>query len=93
MTFTTNQLITNAFYASGVVSREFETVSGQQIGDGLQWLNEIIDEKVVDDGMIPYESTYTFTAVPGQEIYPIPNLIAIDTLLVMGNKFIGSVVD
>ncbi len=81
MAYTTNQLIANAFYASGVVSREFETVSGQQIGDGLSWLNEIIDEKVVDDGMIPYESTYTFNAVPGQEIYSIPNLIAIDTLV------------
>ena len=86
MAFTTNELITNAFYASGVVSREFETVSGQQIGDGLQWLNEIIDEKVVDDGMIPYESTYTFNAVPGQEIYPIPNLIAIDTLVFFLNS-------
>lgn len=86
MAYTTNELITNAFYASGVVSREFETVSGSQIGDGLNWLNEIIDEKTVDDGMIPYESTYTFTAVPGQEIYPIPNLIAVDTLVFFLNS-------
>jgi hypothetical protein len=86
MALTTNELITNAFYASGVVSREFETVSGQQIGDGLQWLNEIIDEKVVDDGMIPYESTYSFAAVPGQEIYSIPNLIAVDTLVFFLNS-------
>jgi len=81
MAYTTNQLISGAFYASGVVSREFETVSGAQIGDGLSWLNDILTEKTVDDGMIPYESTYTFTAVPGQEIYPIPDLIQIDTLV------------
>ena len=81
MAYTTNELITGAYYASGVISREFETVSGSQIGDGLSWLNDIISEKVVDDGMIPYESTYTFTAVPGQEIYVIPNLIAVDTLV------------
>jgi hypothetical protein len=81
MAYTTNELIAGAFYASGVVSREFETVSGAQIGDGLSWLNDILEEKTVDDGMIPYESTYTFNAVPGQEIYPIPNLIQIDTLV------------
>ena len=86
MAYTTNQLIANAFYASGVVSREFETVSGQQIGDGLSWLNEIIDEKVVDDGMIPYETTYDFNAVPGQEKYTIPNLIQIDTLVFFLNS-------
>jgi len=80
MAYTTNQLIAGAFYSAGVVSREFETVSGAQIGDGLGWLNDILEEKVVDDGMIPYESTYSFNAVPGQEIYTIPNLIQIDTL-------------
>ena len=80
MTYTTNSLISGAYYAAGIVSREFETVSGQQVTDGLTWLNNIIAEKVVDDGMIPYESTYTFNAVTGQEPYVIPNLIAIDTL-------------
>src|SRR5580658_6917585 len=86
MAYTTNQLIAGAFYASGVVSREFETVNSAQIGDGLGWLNDIITEKVVDDGMIPYETTYTFNAVPGQEIYTIPNLIQIDTLVFFLNS-------
>ena len=86
MAYTTNQLISGAYYASGVVSREFETVSGAQIGDGLEWLNNIIEEKVVDDGMIPYETTYTFNAVPGQEIYFIPNLIQVDTLVFFLNS-------
>lgn len=81
MAYTTNQLISGAYYAAGVVSREFETVSGSQIGDGLQWLNEIIGDKVVDQGMIPYETTYNFDAVIGQEVYFIPNLIQVDTLV------------
>lgn len=81
MPLTTTQLITSSFYTSGVVSREFETVSGGQVSDGLVWLNDIITEKDVDQGMIPYEDTYTFTAVEGQEIYPIPNLTSIDTLV------------
>jgi hypothetical protein len=81
MAYTTNQLISSAFYASGVVSREFETVSGSQIGDGLMWLNNIITEKTVDEGMIPYETTYNANFVVGQETYVIPNLIQIDTLV------------
>ena len=86
MAYTTNQLISNAFYAAGVVSREFETVGGVEIGDGLNWLNDIITEKVVDDGMIPYETTYTFNSVIGQEIYTIPNLIQVDTLVFYKNS-------
>lgn len=81
MAYTTNQLISSAFYDSGVVSREFETVSGSQIGDGLTWLNNILTEKTVDDAMIPYESTYSNTFIVGQEIYYIENLIKIDTLV------------
>lgn len=81
MAYTTNQLISAAYYASGVVSREFETVSGFQIADGLQWLNDILGEKRVDDGMIPYETTYNFNSIVGQEKYFIPNLIQIDTLV------------
>lgn len=86
MAYTTNQLISNAFYAAGVVSREFETVSGAQIGNGLDWLNDIITEKVVDEAMIPYESKYTFNGVIGQEIYSVPNLIRIDTLVFYKNS-------
>ena len=80
MAYTTNQLISDSYYASGIVSREFETVSGAQIGDGLQWLNNIITEKNIDSGMIPYETTYNANFVIGQEIYTIPGLIQIDTL-------------
>ena len=79
MAYTTNQLIAASYYASGVVSREFETVNGSQYTDGLQWLNDIVTEKAVDDGMVPYETTYDMTLVTGQETYFIPNLISVDT--------------
>lgn len=81
MVYTTNQLISGAYYASGIVSREFETVSGSQISDGLGWLNDIITEKRVDDGMIPYETKYSFIAEIGKQVYFIKNLISIDTLV------------
>lgn len=79
MAYTTNQLIAGAYYASGVVSREFETVNGTQFADGLGWLNDIITEKTVDDGMVPYETTYDLNLVTGQEMYFIPDLISVDT--------------
>lgn len=81
MAYMTNQLIASSYYGAGVVSREFETVSGTQESDGLTWLNNIITEKNVDAAMIPYETTYNANFVIGQEIYPIPNLIQIDTLV------------
>jgi len=81
MAYTTNQLISGSFYSAQIVSREFETVSSEQISDGLQWLNDIITEKTVDEGMVPYETTYNQNFIIGQEIYYIPNLIQIDTLV------------
>ena len=80
MAYTTNQLISSSYYTAGIVSREFETVSGAQVGDGLTWLNNIITEKNIDEGMVPYETTYNANFVIGQETYFIPNLIQIDTL-------------
>lgn len=81
MAYTTNELVTNAYFSSGVLSREFEALSGSQFADGLNWVNDIITEKTVDQGMIPYESKFTFNGVVGQEEYVIPNLIEISTIV------------
>lgn len=80
MAYTVTQLITNAYYLSGIVSREFETVQGYQLSDGLQFLNELIADKTVDKSAIPYDTTGSFTAIIGQEQYDIDNLISLDTL-------------
>lgn len=81
MAYTTLQLITNAYYESGIVSREFETVSGQQATDGLLFLNDLIADKTVENGLIPYYQEHDFVAVPGQEMYFIQDLITIDTFV------------
>jgi hypothetical protein len=81
MAYTTLQLINNAYYESGIVSRGFETVGGQQAIDGLQFLNELIADKTVDNGLIPYYLEYDFTAIIGQEKYFIKDLINIDTFV------------
>jgi hypothetical protein len=80
MAYTSLELITNAYYASGIVSREFETVSGSQTTSGLDWLNDLLLESVADVGMIPYSTTSTFTGSESEENYTIPGLINIDTL-------------
>jgi len=80
MTYTTNQLIADAYYASGIVGRGFEQVNDYQYGNGLIWLNELIGKKVVEPDLIPYEGTYVFNAVIGQETYSVPNLMKADTM-------------
>lgn len=80
MAYTSNRLISNAYYLAGIVSREFETVSGAQFVDGLEFLNDILEDKTVDNSMLPYYTKHTFSAVPGQEEYFIQDLIDIETL-------------
>ncbi len=81
MAYTTLQLITNAYYESGIVSRGFETVGGQQANDGLQFLNDIIADKTVENGLIPYYNKLDLVAVAGQEMYFVPDLIEMDTFV------------
>lgn len=81
MVYPTTQLISEAFYTSGIVSRTFQQVDGDQVGTGLAKLNEILSDTAIEDDMIPYfTSAYDFYAVAGQEMYFIPNLSKIETL-------------
>lgn len=81
MAYTTLQLINFAYYESGIVARGFETVTGQQANDGLIFLNDLIADKTVENGLIPYYEEYNFNAVVGQEKYFIEDLISIDTFV------------
>jgi len=81
MAYTTLELITRAYYEAGIVSRGFETVSGSQASDGLIFLNDLLADKTVENGLIPYYEEYNFNAVIGQEKYFIENLINIDTFV------------
>lgn len=80
MAYTARELIINAFYVTGIVAKEFQTVSGPQVSDGLEYLNELLGDARVDDGLAPYYTRYTFTTIAGQEKYDIPGLIEADTL-------------
>jgi hypothetical protein len=80
MSYTVLKLISNAYYLAGIVSREFQAVSGTQHADGLDLLNDVLAEKTVDQGMIPYVTKYNLSTVVGQENYEVPDLISINTL-------------
>lgn len=82
MSYTVTNLITEAFYDSSVVSRQFEAIQGYQLNDGLLWLNQLLGDKAMDTGDIPYiTQQYPFNGVAGQEMYFIPGLISIDALV------------
>jgi hypothetical protein len=73
----TLELITKAYYLSGVSSRGYQVISDEQIADGLDILNDILAEKSMTTACIPYYSHTTFNAIPGQSIYDIPGLVDI----------------
>ena len=80
MAYTALQLITRSFYLSQIVSRQLQTVDGEQIQDGLYLLNALLDIKGSDLRLIPYFTPYTFNTVAGQESYFAPNLYYIDSM-------------
>lgn len=80
MSYSALQLITRSYYLSQVVSRALQTVSAEQITDGLYLLNALLDVKGSDLRLIPYFTYYEFDSVPNQELYFIPNLLYVDTM-------------
>jgi hypothetical protein len=79
LSYTATKLINNAYYTSQIVSRGLGTPSADQLSDGLELLNELLSFQAVNGRLIPYYQTYSLTAVAGQEVYFIPNLIEIDS--------------
>ncbi|NHJ41456.1 MAG: hypothetical protein FK731_15605 [Asgard group archaeon] len=78
---TARQLITNAYYLSGVVSKDFQTVKGDQLNEGLGLLNDILSVRALDTKRIPFFKEYDLTAVVGQEKYFIPGLLIAETFV------------
>lgn len=80
MTYLVSTLITRSWYLSKIVARNLQTVSGDQMNDGLNLLNFLLEFKSSDMTLIPYWTRFAFTMVPNQEMYFIPNLIAVETM-------------
>jgi|ERR1700685_38575 len=86
MSYTVTQLINRAYYLSQVVSRQLQTVSGDQFTDGLYLLNALLDVKGSDLRLIPYFTFGEFftyineTTGEWEWKYFIPNMISLETL-------------
>jgi hypothetical protein len=79
MSYTVTELVSDAYYLSGIVSRGFQTVSGQQSSDGIKLLNGLTAVNSINGDMIPFFKAYDFNGVIGQEKYFIPNLVEYQT--------------
>lgn len=79
MAYTAQQLITRSWFLSGIVARNLQVPTGDQISDGLQMLNDLLNFKQIETDLIPYWQYITFEAVPGQEFYFLPYVAAIET--------------
>lgn len=80
MAYTAQQLITRSWYLSGIVSRNLQVVTGDQINDGLEMLNSLLDFKQIDTALIPYWQYIELAATPSEEFYFLPYVTAIESL-------------
>jgi len=79
MAYTAQQLITRSWYLSGIVARNLQSVTGDQITDGLALLNALLDFKQVETDLIPYWTYIELDLVPGQEFYFLPYIAAVES--------------
>ncbi len=80
MAYSAARLITDSYYLSGVVARNFEVVSAEQMTDGLNLLNFILADKNFDAKAIPFYTKYETVTVISAPFFFVPNLIIDETL-------------
>lgn len=79
MTYLVSELVTRAWYLSGIVSRRLQVPTGEQISDGIFLLNDLLSEKSVDYGLIPYWKEEPIAGEIGTEKYFIEGLVTWET--------------
>lgn len=80
MAYTAQELITRSWYLSGIVARNLQVPTGDQITDGLRLLNALLDFKQIETDLIPYYTYILMPAVGGQEFYFLPFVASIESL-------------
>ena len=79
MTYLAQELITRSWYLSGIIARNLQTPTGDQITDGLMLLNNLLDFKAIETDLIPYWTYIQVNLIPGQEYYFLPNIVAVES--------------
>lgn len=80
MAYTARELITRAYYLSGIVAREAQVPSGVQMTVGLDLLNSLLDYKQIETDLIPYWQYIELPAVGSQEYYFLPYVAAVESM-------------
>lgn len=80
MPYTTTQLVTSSFYLANILARDDQVISGSQLQEGVNLLNEFISIKTANQSLIPYFSEYDFLSVISQKKYFIPRAVLLETL-------------
>lgn len=80
MAYTAETLITRSWYLSGIVARNLQVVTGDQITDGLALLNALLDFKQIETDLIPYWTYIEMPCVANQEFYFIPYVAAVESV-------------
>lgn len=79
MAYTAQELITRSWFLSGIVARNLQVPTSDQIYDGLQMLNDLLNFKQVETDLLPYWTYIQFTLVAGQEFYFLPFVASIES--------------
>lgn len=80
MAYTAQTLITRSWYLSGIIARNLQAPTGDQINDGLMMLNALLDYKQIETDLVPYWTYIQMPAVPNQEFYFLPFVSAIESV-------------
>lgn len=79
MPYTAQDLITRSWFLSGIVARNLQVPTGDQIYDGLQMLNDLLNFKQIEIDLIPYWTYIELPLVANQEFYFLPYVAAIES--------------
>lgn len=79
MAYTAQELITRSWFLSGIVARNLQVPTGDQIYDGLQMLNDLLNFKQIETDLIPYWTYIELPLVAGQEFYFLPYVAAVES--------------
>ena len=80
MTYTVTELITKAWNLSGIVAAQAETVSGDQLKEGLEHLNDFLALQNANSRMIPCARVEHLTCIAHSEELFVKHLLNIDAL-------------
>lgn len=79
MAYLAQTLVSRSWYLSGIVARNLQVPTGDQINDGLQMLNDLLNFKQIETDLIPYWTYIEMPLIGGQEYYFLPNVAAIES--------------